>query len=292
MTSLLYRVKSKLYVRANRKVIHLLDGEYSSMTRGRSLDFDDLRGYVVGDEVKDIDWKATARHTTPLVKRYLASKRQRLVFIANTGKNMAALSEGGDSKRDLLILAIGVLGSLASQHGDEVSLIYGDGPRISQVPEGNGDRVLERILQSAHQASQLRMQEHDILELFEFAYRTIKMRSILVVVTDELPMSKELEMLIRRLNSKHEVLWLTLGDADPLKTKGSSFDVDEEIFFPDFLRGDSKLGASFAEAVSESRAEKAKFMQRLGISHQFLSSEDETVLALFRMLQRRMFTGV
>jgi len=81
MPALLTKVKSKLYIVAHRKTWGLLDGEYTSVFRGRSLDYDDLREYVPGDEVRDIDWKATARHGSPLVKRYVADRRQKVVFV-------------------------------------------------------------------------------------------------------------------------------------------------------------------------------------------------------------------
>lgn len=291
MSELLYRVKSQLHVRANRKVVHLLDGEYSSFTRGRSMEFDDLRSYVAGDEVKDIDWKATARHTTPLVKQYLASRRQRLVFLTNTGKNMAALSESGASKRNLLLLSVGVLAYLATQHGDEVSMLYGHGKQIAQVPRGTTERTIERMLDRLEAASQLKVEEHDFIELLDYAFRTIKQRSILIIVTDELPITDALDLLIRRLHSKHEVLWLTLSDASPLSVN-SAFDIDDEIFFPDFLRTDKKLSELFQQRLIRGRDERERFMKRLGISHQFLSSETETIPTLLRMLRRRMFAGV
>ena len=76
-TTMLTRVKSKLFVHARRRSRGLLEGEYASVFHGRSLDYDDLRDYVIGDEVRDIDWKATARHTKPLVKRYVAHRKQK-----------------------------------------------------------------------------------------------------------------------------------------------------------------------------------------------------------------------
>ncbi len=69
MTSLLQRVKAKMAIFAHRKARGMLDGEYGSVFRGRSLDFDDLRAYIPGDDVRDIDWKASARFGSPLIKR-------------------------------------------------------------------------------------------------------------------------------------------------------------------------------------------------------------------------------
>ncbi len=89
MASLLQRVKSKLAIFAHRKARGMLDGEYGSVFRGRSLDFDDLRAYVPGDEVRDIDWKATARHGSPLIRRYVAVRRQTVLLV--TGLSLAVI---------------------------------------------------------------------------------------------------------------------------------------------------------------------------------------------------------
>ena len=89
-TTLLTRVKSKLFVHSRRRSRNLLEGEFASVFHGRSLDYDDLRDYVPGDEVRDIDWKATARHTSPLVRRYVATRKQNLMLVIDTGRGMAA----------------------------------------------------------------------------------------------------------------------------------------------------------------------------------------------------------
>lgn len=118
--SLLSRVKSRLYVRARRPVAHLLEGQYASIHRGRSLDFDDLRDYQPGDEVGDIDWRASARHSAIMVRRYGAERRHRLLFAVAGGRNLGAVSAAGERKADLAVEAVGILGWLALQHGDEV----------------------------------------------------------------------------------------------------------------------------------------------------------------------------
>ena len=126
MTTLLQRVKSTMAIFAHRKARGMLDGEYGSVFRGRSLDFDDLRAYIPGDEVRDIDWKATARHGSPLIKRYVAVRRQTVLLITDTGRNMAAVAQGGETKKDIAVMALGVLGYLAHRHGDVVGLVSGD----------------------------------------------------------------------------------------------------------------------------------------------------------------------
>ena len=92
MTSLLRRVRTTLSIHAHRKVRGMLDGEYTSVFHGRSLEFDDLRPYIPGDEVKDVDWKATARLGSLMTRRYVASRKHTIVLVVDTGRSMAALA--------------------------------------------------------------------------------------------------------------------------------------------------------------------------------------------------------
>ncbi|HET8896291.1 MAG TPA: DUF58 domain-containing protein, partial [Protaetiibacter sp.] len=78
-------MKSKLFIASTLKSMHPLDGGYASLVRGRSLDFEDLRPYEHGDEVRDIDWRATARAGEPMVKRSYAERRHTILFVVDTG---------------------------------------------------------------------------------------------------------------------------------------------------------------------------------------------------------------
>lgn len=291
-TSLLHRVKSKLFIRANRKAIHLLEGEYGSFTRGRSLDFDDLRSYVAGDEVKDIDWKATARHGSPLVKRYIASRRQQVVFIVDSGPKLAARSRSMDPKVELAILALGVLGYLAVRHGDEVSAVIADDGKPVTFDSGTTEGHLERILRRVSNASTLDKQHLGITALLEHSAKTLRKRGIVVVLSDEVEVDSALETAIRRLSHRHELLWLTISDADPIESAGKSFDVIDGIEFPDFLKHDRKLTQKLQAASERRREEARELFTRLGISYQFLESQETTIQSLFAMLRRRQHAGV
>lgn len=101
MPSLLVKVKAKMTLHAHEKVRGLLEGQYGSVFKGRSLDFDDLREYLPGDDIKDIDWRATARSGSTRIRRYVAVRKHNILLVVDTGRSMAATSEDGDSKRDV-----------------------------------------------------------------------------------------------------------------------------------------------------------------------------------------------
>ena len=113
----------------------LLDGQYTAMTSGRSLDFDDLRSYVRGDDVKDIDWKSSARSGELLVKRYRPERRHTLAFVVPAGGPLAGAATLTQSKADVVLAAIGVLAWVACRHGDYVTVV---------APGPSGTTVLSR----------------------------------------------------------------------------------------------------------------------------------------------------
>lgn len=95
MSSLVQQVKGRLSIHVRRRSLALLEGGYASIHKGRSMDFDDLREYTAGDDVRDIDWRASARHGSMLIKRYVAERHFGLVLVVPGGREMAAATTSG-----------------------------------------------------------------------------------------------------------------------------------------------------------------------------------------------------
>lgn len=288
MASLLVRVKSKAFIHSHRKVMHLLDGEYGAIVRGRSMDFDDLRAYNPGDEVKDIDWKATARHGSTLVKRYVAVRRQNVTLVVDTGRNMAATSAEGAPKRDIAVLIAGVLGYLALKHGDQVALVSGDSESTGYLPPRATEGHLERILRRINDSSTMDAARSDFRSQLEYVSRSFPRRMILVLIADDARLDAETERLLRRLRAQHEVLWIGVGDAEMLADAGGKtpFEVDHEWSMPDFVREDKHLAADYRAAETARRQSTENVLEGLAIAGARITREAETVPSLFKLLER------
>lgn len=279
-----------MFVRANRRVLGALDGQYVSLSRGRSMDFDDLRAYVSGDEVKDIDWKATARFGSPLVRNYSANRQHELVLLVDTGKTMAARSASGEPKSELAILVAGVIGYLAIRHGDRVSLAHGDEDGIHRLPSVGTESELERLLRRIDSSITPTGPQSNLVSLVTDALRVIRRRSIVVVVVDDTPMTPGLEDAARRLNARHELLWCTIGDADLVRGIGSAApltDIVDEWDIPEFVFGNARLQAEFDAAEAAVQENRADALESLGISHVRVESGASVVKAMLAMLGRR-----
>ncbi len=293
MTALLTKVKTKLFVVAHRKTWGLLDGEYTSVFRGRSLDYDDLREYVAGDEVRDIDWKATARHGSPLVKRYVASRQHKLLLVVDTGRGMAALAPSGEPKWQVAVTVAGMLGYLALRHGDTVGLVEGDEHATRPHAVRAGEAHLERLLREVAGRTSLTSGASRLTDQLRYVSEHYRQRMLLLVVADDHEVGDEEVALVRRLHAQHEILWVGVDDADPTTTaRGqAAYDVADAAVLPPEIRLDRRLTEAYAVAVAERRDTLARTLERLGIVQVRVGSSDAAMAAVFRLLERQRRRG-
>ncbi len=286
--ALLTKVKTRMAVHAHRKVRGLLDGAYASVQLGRSMDFFDLREYVTGDDVKDIDWKASARKGEMLIKRFVADRKHTILLVVATSRTMAGMCDAETSKRDVAVFASGVLGWLATRHGDWVSLVYADRGEPRWVRPSSREDALERMLQQIQAACDPAAPEPDLDALLDHVVTAVRRRTILVVITDDVELDAATERRLTRLRAQHEVLWLTVGDLDPTDPAlaGTALvDQSTMLDWPAFLR-DTDLHADVAREAEERKARRGRRLDRVGIAWEHVDSENDVIPSLFTLLDR------
>ncbi|MFC5728725.1 MULTISPECIES: DUF58 domain-containing protein [Nocardioides] len=295
MTAHLTMIKARLSIHAHRKVRGLLEGEYAALQVGRGIDFNDLREYVRGDDVKDIDWKASARSRQLLIKRYVAERKHTVLLCVSTGRSMAALNSVGTtpdtmtSKRELAVFVSGMLGYFAVRHSDLVALVYGDAERQRGRPAEGGELHLERLLGAIHDDIRPDGPPSDLTKLLRFTARTVRRRTIMLVVSDETRVSEEMADLLRRLTVQHEVLFLTIGDLDPTGPAGSDrrlVDVDAAAEVPSWLRHDARLHREYATLLSAEEQQMRRRLEQLGVVQERVRDHESAIAAVFRLLER------
>ncbi|EWT01859.1 hypothetical protein N865_12485 [Intrasporangium oryzae NRRL B-24470] len=288
MATLLTRVKSKLFIASGRRSRSVLEGEYASVFHGRSLDYDDLRDYVPGDEVRDIDWKATARHRSPLVKRYVATRKQHVLLVVDTGRGMAAVSRGGEAKKEVAIAAAGLVAYLAQRHGDLVGLVQGTASSTVAHETRGSEAHLELLLRAIDTSTTLDGEQSDLTTQLDWIARTVRRRHVLLVVADDRDLDPAIDDLLRRLRVQHEILWVTVEDADPTAIGGDrlAYDVADGYTVPTSVRLDPSVREAYAAAVARRVAHTREVLDRRAIAHARLGTTDEVVPAVFGLLER------
>lgn len=290
MPSLLVKVRKKMSIAAHRKVREILEGEYGSVFKGRSLDFDDLRQYVTGDDVKDIDWKATARSGQVLIKRYVAIRKFNIMLVVDTGRSMAATAPSGECKRDVAVMAAGVIASVAQKHGDLIGMTAGDSQHVQHLPLKTSRPHIERILQYIDTATTLDAAPSSLDSLLDYIRRSIRRRMMLVIISDTLQFAGTEEHLLRRLGAQHEILFIAVNDVDPNDDKWNHQDLYDvntpDEFLPQFVRSQKSIEDAYTSHVRAEWNKANHLLERLRISSIRINSEDDVINQTIRLLEK------
>ncbi|GAA1670512.1 hypothetical protein MMUR_46970 [Mycolicibacterium murale] len=222
----------------------MLDGGRYALLHTRTLELDELRPYLPGDDVRDIDWKASARSTDVLVKRFVSEQHHKIVLVADAGRNVGALAPGGEVKRDVAVTAMGAVGLIALARSDEVGLVYGDGRGAVSIRSRRGEAHIESLLERYYTHGT--DSPSDIGTQLAHVARAHRSRLLVIVVSDEPDVTPALEQALQRLSGRHEVLWLLTPDMPALG--GDDLRDGFDVATGRFVLGAATLGARVAEA--------------------------------------------
>ena len=206
----------QLEIRTRRMVNDSLAGAYHSVFKGRGMDFDEVREYTPGDEVRTIDWNVTARAGRPFVKKF-TEERELTIFLLVDISASGNFGSGAGSKRDLAAELASVLAFSAIRNSDKVGLLlYTD--RVERyLPPKKGRRhvlrVVRDILYHAPEATGT-----DTVKALDVANRLLHRRAIVFLISDfETPREPivaraELRRAMRRTNRRHDLVAVHIED--------------------------------------------------------------------------------
>ena len=270
----LSRIRANLTLYSKKKTSNLLDGGFRSIFRGRSLDFDDLREYTYGDNVRDIDWKSSSKTGKTLVRRYIAERKHNILLVGDAGLKMVADTDAGEPKEKLAVLTLGSLAYLANRHGDDFALLMNRGQGMDFSFFKSGGVHFERIVRR-YETSVGKPTGKNIGDLLDYVADNFRRRMLIFVVTDMEGASHIDERLLKKLTVQSDVLFLTISDA--YLTGEQSYDVERQDYEPDFLQQSKRLSRL---EHRERQARKEEFLaicKRYEATHTEIRKEDEVV---------------
>jgi uncharacterized protein (DUF58 family) len=198
-----------------------LDGAIPVLIRGQGTEFDSLREYVVGDDVRSIDWRATARRADVVVRTWRPERDRRVVIVLDTGRTSAgrvgvdptAGDPSGWPRLDWSMDAALLLAALASRAGDHVDFLAFD--RVSRAGVFNASRTeLLAQLVEAMAPLQPALVESDASAMVAAVTRRVRQRALVVLLTDlnASALDEGLMAILPRLSTKHQVLLAAVAD--------------------------------------------------------------------------------
>ena len=275
----------RIELRARRVLRDQLAGEYASAFRGRGLEFADIRPYAPGDDVRSIDWKATARLREPYVRRYVEEREQTVLLLIDVSAS-TAFGPPGRSVRDIALEIGATLGLAAARGNDQVGAVafserieYGVAP--AKRPQHVWRIVRDLLTQSGNAT--------DLAGAFDYARRLLRRRSIVVVIsdftTDEPP--AHWQAALRRLGLRHDVVALAVRHPAESALPGGGIVQWADSESGRLLLVDAPRAQAQAAALQRERDALEQQLRACGVDALVLDAERDWTAPLLGLLRER-----
>jgi uncharacterized protein (DUF58 family) len=230
-----------------------LDGRAAVQVRGQGTEFDSLREYVIGDDVRSIDWRATARRNDVVVRTWRPERDRRVLIVLDTSRTSAARTL--DAPRlDAAIEAALLLAALASRAGDRVELVAFDRRVRARVAGASGPRLMPAMA-DALAGVEPELVETDWPGVVGVVRERLSQRSLLVLLSTLEPAAVEQGLLgvVGQLTERHQVVLASVRDPEVEELRTGRSDVA------------AVFDAAAAERVELERAAVAARLRRGGV---------------------------
>ncbi|MDD6401773.1 MAG: DUF58 domain-containing protein [Lachnospiraceae bacterium] len=276
-------LKQYVSLHASKATTNIMDGSYKSIYKGRSMNFDELREYNLGDEIKDMDWKASSRCRKLLVRQYIAEKKHNVLFVMDTSKRMFADSPCGKEKRELALVTAGSLAYIVSENGDYIGAVQNINGTTKYYPFKTGLLNLEAILDSYYNGVTID-NESNLATSLDYIIYNISKRMIVVIVTDMEGINLIPETTLKRLRSIHDVLLINIKDTD---TFGKSvFDVSGGVYLSEFFTADKRLKKKEEKRRKQIEESALLKLSRVGIAATSVGKPEDLDLSIIELLEK------
>jgi uncharacterized protein (DUF58 family) len=305
----------EIQVRTGRHVADVLAGEYTSVFKGSGIEFDEVRPYTAGDDIRSIDWNVTARMGEPFVKRYVEERQLNLMLMADVSASQD-FGSADRSKREAAAEFCALLAFAAIRNDDKVGLLLFHGGIDQYIPPRKGQRhalrVVREVLSHDGQDSEAPEKPQDwrrwlpaaggrrfrkqreathIAKAMEYFLSVNKRRTVCFVVSDFI--DDDFERALQTANAKHDVVAVLVTDPQEIDISDVGL-----ISLEDAESGRRRVvdtgSAAFRKAVhAQAHARAERLRSRLAISGIDLIHIDaagsivDPVVRFFRARERR-----
>lgn len=286
----LLRQVRRIEIAARRKVTTRFAGGWLSTFRGQGMEFEEVREYREGDDVRAIDWNVTARTGHPYVKRFVVEREMTVLLLVDASRSLAFGSRSR-TKAGVVSELCSLLAFLAVGNHDRVGLVLATDRVECFVPPGKGKRHLYRVIRELlnHEPEG---RGTDLAAALTFASRMAPRHSTLFVVSDFFAPrgGAELERAVANAALRHDTIAISVSDPaeEELPPVGLLEVEDPETgaaVLVDTL--DPSVRRAYAERAAAGRTALLRLFSRHGIDHVPLSTAVSYMDALLRFFHQR-----
>jgi uncharacterized protein (DUF58 family) len=286
-TELMKKIR-RIEIRTRRLVNDSYAGEYHSVFKGRGMEFDEVRPYQYGDEIRTIDWNVTARMGNPYVKRYVEERELSVLLLvdASASENFGSVKQ---FKRELAAELTAVLSFAATTNNDKVGLLIFTDQIELYIPPRKGRKHVLRLIRELL-AFEPKGRGTDIEMALETANQILKRRSIIFLVSDFLAEPAGYRKALAITNRRHDVIAVDLHD--PLETKIADVGLvaleDPETGEIAWVDTSSRSWQeAFNQSVSRLENDKSKVLRRANVDHITIGTDEDYTAPLASFFHER-----
>lgn len=198
----------QIEIRTNRLVESVLGGEYNSAFRGRGMEFEEVREYQPGDEIRTIDWNVTARAGAPFVKTFREERELTVVTLVDVSPS-ERFGSGAQQKIELAAEFSAVIAFSAIRNGDKVGTILFTDEVEKYIPPKKGKKHVLRVIRELL-TFRPESQGTDVEEALRFLAKVIRRRATVFLISDFL--ADNFEKALAAVRGKHDVIAVRTSD--------------------------------------------------------------------------------
>jgi uncharacterized protein (DUF58 family) len=280
----------RIEIRTKKLVNDVFSGEYHSIFKGRGMEFEEVREYQPGDDVRVIDWNVTARYGHPFVKRFKEERELTVMFLIDASSSGDFGTAGEKTKKDYISEICSVMAFSAIKNNDRVGMIIFTDRVEKYIPPKKGSshvlRLIREVLYFTPQHTRT-----DLNCALEFLGRVIKRRSVIFLVSDFL--SSDYDKMLSIANKKHDLIAIKIADPREIELPNVGFIELEDTETGEQMIIDTKnrqIRRDFREYAQREKMKLDKGFRSMDLDHIYITTGEsyvEPLMAFFRVRAKR-----
>jgi uncharacterized protein (DUF58 family) len=279
----------RIEITTSKLVTDMLAGQYESVFKGRGIEFDEVREYQPGDEIRSIDWNVTARMGRPFIKKYV-EERQLTVMILLDASGSSYFGTSRRFKSELAAEVSAVLAYAAIQNKDRVGLIIFTDKIEKFIPPRKGPQHVLRVIREALYFKP-RGKGTDLAGALKYLDGVTARRVVVFVISDFF--AEGFQKALTIANKRHDAIGITITDPRELELPDSGLVELADAETGAFFMVDTSSGRTRNAYSAKSRKlteERSRLFASVGMDHIDIRTDKpyiEEFIKFFRMRRKR-----
>ncbi|MCG6551864.1 MAG: DUF58 domain-containing protein [Candidatus Magnetominusculus sp. LBB02] len=280
----------RVEIKTRRMAADFFTGHYRSVFKGRGMEFDEVRQYTPGDDIRSIDWNVTARMGEPFIKKFIEERELTIILLLDLSRS-GAFATTTRLKRNLAAELSSLLALSAVRNNDKAGLIAFTDRIEKFIPPAKGlKHVLRVVRESIYLSPQGR--GTDIAAALEYLSKVVRHRAVVFIVSDFHAPQYEKSLAIA--NKRHDVIAVTLTDPVERALPNVGLITLEDAETGELFDIDSSSTAvrrHYKEKAAAMFDERRRLFRKSGVDHIDISTDVpyiKTLIRFFRMRERRL----